>query len=189
MEKLKSAIHYICDEFSNENIGGVMLNKLLWFSDTSAFLKWGNPITEARYMKLKHGPVVKGLEDVIRTLEVEGKLRHSKLVQSQSSYPTAFGKTYSKHMYSVLLKFNQDDSPLSARELGLIRSVGEEYANKRAYDVSEISHGPAWDIVDIRDEIPVESIVLNNVSTEFSPEEQKVVDEQMASVIGKKVRS
>ena len=58
MEKLRELILYICRASeSDEAFGKVKLNKLLFFSDFSAYVDLGQSITRQDYKKLKQGPV------------------------------------------------------------------------------------------------------------------------------------
>ena len=71
--KVKRRGFYICATFDPRGLGAVKLHKALWFADTNAFLSWGKPITGAKYIKMKYGPFVLNLDELINELVAEGK--------------------------------------------------------------------------------------------------------------------
>jgi hypothetical protein len=75
-EKFKRLVHYIIWKAGKRDwFGAVKLNKVLWFSDTEAFAHTGEPITGARYIREKYGPVPKAIMPVRSELERDGSIR------------------------------------------------------------------------------------------------------------------
>jgi hypothetical protein len=144
--KFKSLVHYICWRRSNDpsTLGAVKLNKILWYSDLSAFYQLGQPITGARYIKRQFGAVPKPILPVLDELESDGVLT-VKDVQH-------FGKK--KKEYIVHQEAASDF--LSADELQIveemIKVVSEEHT---AGSISNASHDHIWKAAKDGEEIPL----------------------------------
>jgi hypothetical protein len=75
-EKFKRLVHYVIWKAGKRDwFGAVKLNKVLWFSDTEAFAHTGEPITGARYIREKYGPVPKAIVPVRSELVSEGAIK------------------------------------------------------------------------------------------------------------------
>src|SRR5438132_12193605 len=111
-EKLKAAIHYMCEKAVSRGdqaeFDHVKLNKVLWYSDAYAYLAHGQSITGATYIRKPFGPVAKHNRAAIDVLQQEGKLRHGKMAPNS-------GNTFWKDCYDVLEE--ADKEPFSGTEL------------------------------------------------------------------------
>ena len=59
-EKLKELILHVSKKARLRDLGSIKLNKVLWFSDITAYLHLGEPITGETYLKRQFGPVKVG---------------------------------------------------------------------------------------------------------------------------------
>src|ERR1700733_1294307 len=74
-EKFKELVQYVCSICPDPNkLGAIKLNKILWYSERSAFLNLQKPITGARFVKRQFGPVATAMVPVLLELEKEGSL-------------------------------------------------------------------------------------------------------------------
>src|SRR5687767_11549584 len=72
-DRFKSLVHYICWRCEDPRIlGSVKLNKVLWYTDRIHYLRAGQPVTGATYVKQQSGPTARALSPVIAELEKEG---------------------------------------------------------------------------------------------------------------------
>lgn len=68
--KLKALVHYVCHKAPNpRKLGATKFNRILFFSDTEAYLSLGRPITGEEYVKHQYGPVSRHLDEVLYELE------------------------------------------------------------------------------------------------------------------------
>ncbi len=75
-DKFRELILYIAHKCADDQaFGDTRLNKVLFFSDAFALQYLGEPITGARYQKLKHGPAARALLPVRGEMEAHGDLR------------------------------------------------------------------------------------------------------------------
>src|SRR2546430_4752145 len=72
-QKLAELILYIATLSEGDpRFGAVKLNKLLFFADFQAYLRFGKPITGQEYQKLEFGPAPRRLPPVLEELKRAG---------------------------------------------------------------------------------------------------------------------
>lgn len=147
-ERLKALIHYVCDKTEDPStLGRVKLNKVPWYADTIAFMLHGQSITGERYIKRQYGPVPAKFQAVIRQLEAD-----KKIVQGKA---TIFNLT--KHEFTSLVK--PDISMFSSEEMEIINAAYEHVClNHTAKSVSDETHDDIWELAQIGEEIPMETV-------------------------------
>ena len=75
-DRFKKLVHYVCWRCADDpsKLGAVQLNKALWIADQEAFYKLGEPISKARYVKRRFGPVPSQILPVLESLQQDGIL-------------------------------------------------------------------------------------------------------------------
>jgi uncharacterized phage-associated protein len=148
MEKLKTAVLYICQSVEVERLGNVKLHKILYFSDMLWYSETGLPMTGVRYQKQQFGPMARELRSALRQLESEGSLK----LQRRKFY--GFEK-----MDFVAMPGNSTlSNRLSRAECNLIDAVTDFVCDKSAKEISELSHNEAWLAAEFGEDIPYYSV-------------------------------
>ncbi|MDD5959523.1 MAG: Panacea domain-containing protein [Methanobrevibacter wolinii] len=147
-EKFKSMIHYIISrcEMKN-NLGRVVLYKLLYFSDFNYYELYEEPISGETYIKKTMGPVPNHFSNAINELKKEGKIseKQEKVID------------YSKYKYSSLTE--PDVNHLSSNELQVIDDTINKLSNLLSKQISEYSHGDMpWKIAENEEPINYEAV-------------------------------
>jgi hypothetical protein len=153
LKKLKSLVHYICSKCPDRNLlGATKLNKILWYADSIALETRGIPITGETYVKRQYGPVPKDIPQVIDKLESEGAIA----VKSTPFH------NYEKREY-VSLK-DPNISMFAPEEISLIDDViGDICFNHTATSISLASHDRIWELAEIGEEIPLETVFASDL--------------------------
>lgn len=74
-DRFKALVHYICWRCEDpRTLGSVKLNKVLWYGDRIQYLKTGQPVTGATYVKQQSGPAARAFSAVVAELEKEGSV-------------------------------------------------------------------------------------------------------------------
>lgn len=158
--KFETLVHYICWTCDDPTrLGKVKLNKALWYSDTNAFLKLGEPITGESYRKDKLGPVASHLGQAVAALEQRGVLK----VQ-----PTEY---YERSTWDFIATDEPDMSAFSDEEVGIVASVVRFvcYENT-ATSISELTHDRIWEIAMRGETIPYHAVLASELG-EVTPED------------------
>ncbi|HYF54572.1 MAG TPA: Panacea domain-containing protein, partial [Salinarimonas sp.] len=132
-----------CEE--DETFGAVKLNKLLFFCDFAAYVRFGAPITGARYQKLPQGPAPRALLPLKR--ELEDARRAIERAQLR------FGRYRQKRLVPL------DDPQMdvfTAEEIALVDEIIERTRHLNANEISELSHdiSSGWQLVAMNEDIP-----------------------------------
>jgi hypothetical protein len=157
-EKLKAAIHYICEKATRgeqDQFDHIKLNKVLWYSDVYAYLTQGQSITGSAYIRKPFGPVAKHNRAAISVLEQEGKLKHGKM-QPQGR------NTFWKDCYDVLEEASKE--PFSGAELKIIDDVFKRVLQEHSMAISAQTHGEVWELASENEEIPLYTVFAEQVA-------------------------
>lgn len=148
-DKLKELVHYIIARCEDPNIlGSIKLNKVLWVSDLSAYVRWGQPITGEHYIKQQFGPVASTV-GIFRELQAEGKI----VVRERE----VFGNT--KTDYIALIQPESISKRFTADEISLVDQAIEFVCLKHtAMGISDKTHDVIWELAEIGEEIPYEAM-------------------------------
>lgn len=144
-DKFKELIIYVAHHRAgDDDFGDTHLNKTLFFSDAFALQHLGQPITGARYQKLKKGPAPRALLPVRNEMIEDGDLEVEKV-----GFNTT--KTTALRAPSLLL--------FGDGEIDLVNTVIELVRGKSATRVSDESHlnSPGWNLVELGEDIPLET--------------------------------
>ena len=120
-------IHYIISRCGfKENVGRVVLFKLLYFSDFDNYELYENSISGETYLRKRMGPVPSHFQDAISELKNENKINETVI-------------NFPKYKYSSLVK--PDTSILSYNELQVIDDTINKISHFLSKEISEYSHG------------------------------------------------
>ena len=144
MDKFKALVHdiiYRCRSHPHR-LGAVRLNKVLWFSDMYAYKHLGQAISGEVYVKRKRGPVPKRVLQALDELQEEGAIRIE-----EPTHLLDTRKFYSLHRPRLNV-FTEDEETI-------MTSVLDGVLGLTANEVSEASHGLAWETAEMSEEIPL----------------------------------
>lgn len=150
--KFKNLVHYIiwsCPDAAK--LGSVKLHKILWKSDTASYVQRGEPITGARYVKGKFGPTANALLSIRKELKAEGKI--------DFWTDTGFSSRGGKHVYVSRRKPDLSTLPKDERDI-VDHWLKEICLNHTAESISEETHGYAWEIAAMGEELPLYSVLV-----------------------------
>ncbi len=152
-KKLKALVHYICSKCPDKNLlGATKLNKILWYADAISLQTRGVPITKETYIKRQFGPVPKHILQVIEKLQDEDAIAVKN---------TPF-HNYEKREF-VSLK-QPKLSMFTPDEISLIDDVIREICfNHTASSISLASHDRIWELAEIGDELPLETVFASEL--------------------------
>ncbi len=153
-QKFKSVLLYILQQCKDKpNIGKVVLNKLLYFSDFNYFYKYRDYLTGLRYSKLPMGPVP-GIESFIEQMKINMEIKEVPV--DYYGYPSIRYVPMVKPEMTCLLQ----------QEIDVINEVLSNYAHLNATAISELSHDdPPWlETANIGDEIDYNLVFKRNVT-------------------------
>lgn len=142
-QKFKSVFLYILHECKQkENVGKVVLNKLLYFCDFNYYEEYGKYLTGLRYAKLPMGPVP-GIQELVEQMKDNCEVKE--VIENVVDFKRV--------RYIPLVK--PDMNLLSRQELEVINKVISTYSNLTARDISNLSHedAPWLETPNIGDEI------------------------------------
>lgn len=148
--KFTELVLYVAQQCADDaRFGDTRLNKILFFSDAFALQHLGEPITGARYQKLKHGPAPRALLPARREMEEHGDVK----VERVGDPPRTV---------TIALR-DPDMSLFTEDEVKLIDEVINVFEGRTAALVSRLSHlnSPGWNLVEIHEDIPLESQLIS----------------------------
>ena len=153
------------------NFGSTHLNKLLFFSDFIAYLKFGHPISGETYIRENHGPVPKGVRAGFKS-PVNELIREKRLRRDAEKVD---GGPKRMTRYRPVALDEPDLSLFSSDELELVNQVVSSFFGWRAGKLSKYTHEfPLWTSVAINETIPYE--------TAFISPDQRLNEEQTKRV-------
>ena len=149
--KLKELILYVASKCKNDPyFGAIKLNKILFYSDFSAYAKTGSPITGAEYGKYEHGPAPKRMKLIKRDLETSG-----------DTYEYRVDITDIHHQRRLLACRKAREDLFTREELTIVDHIIETLWGKTATEVSQDSHRFAgWKHAKLGDAIPYTTVFL-----------------------------
>jgi hypothetical protein len=152
-DKFKELVLYLSERSeADPNFGETKLNKLLFYIDQVAYRELGEPVTGAKYQKLRWGPAATAMLPIQQEMESDGDLKIR---------PGLRGAYMQK-------------KPIALRQPNLRAFTGEEIAlidqmvsalwGLGAVDVSDLSHNHiGWQLAQEREEIPYESAFVESI--------------------------
>ena len=158
MSKFNSLVHNIIDRCRSypHRLGAVRLNKVLWFSDVYAYKTLGQSISGEVYVKRERGPVPRRILNALDELREGGAIRIE-----EPTYHFDTRKFYSLH--------RPRSNILTEDEEVIVSAVLDGVLGHTANEISEASHGLAWEIAEMGEEIPL-SATLAETPGEYTDE-------------------
>ena len=153
--KLRELVLYIAVLSEGDPaFGKVKLNKLLFFADFTAYLRFGKPITGHEYQKLKDGPAPRQLLPVVPALKTppgndpDVAIRENIFCGWKQYRPLA-------------LRLPNMDI-FDYRESELAKDLVENFKGKNATEMSDQSHlFIGWQLAEIFETIPYETALVS----------------------------
>jgi len=150
-KKLRNLILYVANQCINDpTFGKTKLNKILYFADFKKFKESGKPISGAEYYKDQFGPVPKIINALQQEMVAEGDI----IIKSQQ------GIDHDRH--KIIAINDPDLSGYSVEDISIIDEFIRLFWGKTATEVSNMSHGKAWHIVDYYESIPYETAYVSD---------------------------
>lgn len=152
-ERLRELMLFVAERCQDDpKFGVTKLNKILFYCDFLAFAKYGKSITGISYNKLSFGPVPTGAENMRR-----------RMVQDEDIVVTSRG--YSPFQAQRVVPRREANLDFfSGHEIALVDGIIGVLAPASAKQVSELSHGKAWEVVKDYEKIPYEAALLSDAS-------------------------
>ncbi len=152
-DKFKELVLYLSERSETDpNFGETKLNKLLYYIDFLAYRELGQPVTGARYQKLKWGPAATALLPIQQEMEAKGEL----VIRA------GFRGAYTQKKPIALRQPNLAD--FSGPEVALIDQLIGAMWHLGAVDVSDLSHDSlGWQLAGEREEIPYETVFVESI--------------------------
>jgi hypothetical protein len=149
-QKLKELILYISAQNNlSDKYGMTKLNKLLFFSDFTAYARTGDAITGATYIRMPFGPCPIEIQDAIKELKVESRIFTQKL---------SLGEREGSRLVAVC---DANLSRFSAPEISIVDEIIRRYWDFTGTQISNASHEfVGWNIADDREKIPYYTVLI-----------------------------
>lgn len=161
-DKFDRLVHYViatCPDLAK--LGTTKLQKILWKSDTGTYKLAKHPITGAKYVKRQYGPATDELWQSLHRLKNAGLIDYWR--------DENFAKNRAKDVYKNLAK--PDVSFLSKKEKETVDYWAREICLKHtAESISDDTHGFAWEIAKMGEELPLYSGFVDELPQEPDPE-------------------
>lgn len=149
--RLRELILYIATKCVDDpNFGATKLNKILFYADFIAYMKWEKPVTGVRYMKGDFGPVPRALVPVRNEMVDLDEIE----IQEVSRFNFKQKRPVAKR--------EPDLSLFSAQEIALVDSIIDILRGFTGIQVSELTHNRAWRIADKGQDIPYQAVFLSD---------------------------
>ena len=128
-KKFRELILLVCARSEHDpKFGAIKLNKLLFYSDFSAYLTFGKSISGQQYFKLPKGPAPRNLVPVTKRMTESEDLAYKEV-------------EYFGHIQKKPIALRQPDLSLfTAQEIDLVHKMIQKYWNCSAAVISENSH-------------------------------------------------
>lgn len=146
--RLRELILYVAGRCeSHEDFGAMKLNKILFISDLTSYLRHRESISGSQYQKLLQGPVPLHLFTVRKEMTKNGDIdvRKKKIHQGTQN---------------IVIPLRPANLGIFAgRDIALLDQIIEELMGRPAGD---LPNGVGWDIATVREIIPYETVLLDD---------------------------
>jgi uncharacterized phage-associated protein len=151
-DKFRELLLFIAQRSEKDpRFGALKLNKLLFYSDFLAYLKFGHPITGQEYFALENGPAPRYL------VRVRDQMVKSKEIAI--SRKTTFDGVQER----VLALRDPDPNKFTPAEIALVTQVLEMCKGHSGTDLSALTHRFAgWKLAGHKENIPYEVALVGN---------------------------
>jgi hypothetical protein len=147
--KLRELILYISDRCMNDEMyGAIKLNKILLAADVVSYLRFGQSITGAQYMKLHAGPAPVAMLPVLEDMKALGEI-----AIKEKQY-------FSKPQKRVIPLRDANLQIFTGRDIAILEEVIEGCKDLNATALSNWSHGIAWRTAKDKEIIPYQAFYI-----------------------------
>ncbi len=146
-------LHISQSSEGDPTFGKVKLAKILYYADFTSYRDYGQPITGSAYSRLPLGPVPKHFFDLLDEMTASREI----YIRKEKVFPTA---TYEYERVMATREANLVS--FTGRDITLVNELIERFWNKYAHDISDQSHGIAWQMVGDNESIPYEASRLSD---------------------------
>jgi len=123
--------------------GALKLNKLLFYSDFSAYLAFGRPITGQEYFALENGPAPRYMVRMRERMQAE----HDIAIRQRETISGPQARTFALR--------EPDLSQFTAQEVDLVDNVIQIFSGQAGTEMSELTHRfPGWKLAAEKETIP-----------------------------------
>ena len=176
--RLDAIVHHVCAYIEDPSkLGATKLNKILWYSDVYSFIRTGETITHATYIKQKFGPVPRDIMASRNRLVSQGKI-----IEREAPF---YG--YAQTQFIALVK--PDISMFSPDNIAIVDGVSSSISDDHsATSISNATHDEVWKCAEIGEEIPIWAILGSGLE-EASQEDLVWVEINKVALLGQVVHS
>lgn len=152
-ETFKALVHHVIARVEDPSqLGAVKLNKCVWFIDGQSYLRTGQTLTGARYVKMPQGPVPKAMLPVLRDLQDDGAIA----VETVDYY----GRP--KRQYRLLKAPSEDAFEHDVLEY--VHQITDIIAKQHtATSISDLTHGAAWKLAGDGEDLPFHAVLADDL--------------------------
>lgn len=134
---------------SDPRCGATKLNKILFYTDFTAYRSFGRSISGQSYRKLDHGPAPKGILPAVDALAASGSCAWAE--RSYFGFP----------LRRLVALREPDLSQFSPQEIDLVNRVIRDLWDLNATEVSDLSHRfVGWQVAELGEEISYDSVFV-----------------------------
>lgn len=164
-ERIKQAIHLICQTAHGLPLGAVRLSKILWFAEKEVFLSSFSPMLGVDFVKGPQGPYSPEAKSIWNELAREGQIRIT--YTTRGPYPFTLFENITPAKTNLL----QDDEIVFLKNLTL--EVCSEYT---ARSISDLTHNDVWRMLENGEAYPLHLVLAEHARTPTSAEIHSLVD-------------
>jgi hypothetical protein len=157
-DRFDSLVHYIiamCPDPAK--LGSTKLQKILWKSDTRTYMLERRPITGAKYRKREYGPATDEFWRSCERLSEKGLIKYWR--------DEAFAPGRKKDVYQSLANPNVGFLTNAQRKT-VDHWIDEICLRHTAKSISDETHGYAWEIAQMGEELPLYSVFVDDLPHE-----------------------
>lgn len=149
--RLRELIIYISQRsMFDPRFGVTKLNKLLWWTDTTAFGRRGRPVSGATYIRLPQGPVPDGIDELREQMRVDGDIAVSEVMH------------YGHRQHRPVALRSATLSAFTGEEIAIVDEIINAHQGRNARAVSNRSHGRMWEALPMGSRMPYESVFVSD---------------------------
>jgi len=159
---LRAMVHHVTRKYAMEpdRLGSVKLHKILWWAEIRSLQRLGEQVADETFHKEQFGPFSVHLNDVVADLQSAGLLHVRKATDE-----------FEPDLY--VGKGEPDRDALTDEQWRILDYVVDGIIRDHsAGSISEKSHGPVWEAVELYEPMPVGAAALRWVPTSEADKER-----------------
>ena len=158
----RAMVHHITRTYAldPDKLGSVRLHKILWYTEIQALRRLGQTVAGETFQKENFGPFSMHLNDVAADLKSDGLLTIRKATEE-----------FEADQY--IGKGQPDRAVLTDDQWRILDQTMEQIVRDHtAESISEKSHGPIWDSVELHEQMPVGAAALRWIKPKDADKEK-----------------